>query len=47
MVLPRVLAGTVGALGTPPVGRFVLGLDGRGLAWTHGHGRSLSWWGAD
>lgn len=45
-VLPRVLAGTVGALGTPPVGRFVLALDGRGLAWTHGHGRSLSWWDA-
>lgn len=43
-VLPRILAGTVGALGTAPVGRFVLGLDGRGLAWTHGHGRSLSWW---
>lgn len=43
-VLPRVLGGTVGALGTPPVGRFVLALDGRGLAWTHGHGRSLSWW---
>jgi hypothetical protein len=43
-VLPRVLAGTVGALGTPPPGRFVLALDGRGLAWTHGHGRSMSWW---
>lgn len=43
-VLPRVLAGTPGGLGTPPVGRFVLGLDGRGLAWTHGHGRSMSWW---
>ncbi len=43
-VLPRVLTGTVGELVTPPVGRFVLGLDGRGLAWTHGHGRSMSWW---
>lgn len=43
-VLPRVLAGTVGAARTPPPGRFVLGLDGRGLAWTHGHGRSVSWW---
>lgn len=45
-VLPRVLAGTVGSLGTPPVGGFALALDGRGLAWTHGHGRSLSWWDA-
>lgn len=25
---------------------FVLGLDGRELAWTHGHGRSLTWHGA-
>jgi len=24
---------------------FVLGLDGRALAWTHGHGRSLTWLG--
>lgn len=24
---------------------FVLGLDGRELAWTHGHGRSMSWHG--
>lgn len=24
---------------------FVLGLDGRTCAWTHGHGRSLHWYG--
>ena len=22
---------------------FVLGVDGRGVAWTHGHGRSMTW----
>ncbi len=43
-VLPRVLAEAPATAGAPPVGRFVLALDGRGLAWTHGHGRSLSWW---
>ena len=25
---------------------FVMGLDGRALAWTHGHGRSMTWVGA-
>jgi hypothetical protein len=24
---------------------FVLGVDGRAVAWTHGHGRSISWFG--
>ena len=26
-----------------PTERFVLGLDGRAVAWTHGHGASLTW----
>ena len=26
-----------------PSGRFVLGIDGRAVAWTHGHGRSMTW----
>ncbi|CAM4151099.1 DUF2332 domain-containing protein [Janibacter anophelis] len=39
-VLPSVTAGA----GCPPVSSadFCLGLDGRGLGWTHGHGRHLS-----
>jgi len=28
----------------PPPGQFVLGLDGRSLGHTHGHGRTLHWW---
>jgi hypothetical protein len=24
---------------------FVLGVDGRAVAWTHGHGRWISWFG--
>ncbi len=24
---------------------FVLGIDGRAMAWTHGHGRSMTWLG--
>ncbi len=27
-----------------PPGQFVLGLDGRALGHTHGHGRTLHWW---
>ncbi len=27
----------------PPAGSFVLGLDARAVAWTHGHGRTLTW----
>ena len=42
---PRVLP-EVGApgLGEPPApAQFVLGLDGRALAWAHGHGTSMTW----
>ncbi len=24
---------------------FVLGIDGRAVAWTHGHGRTMTWFG--
>ena len=24
---------------------FVLGVDGRAVAWTHGHGRAMRWFG--
>jgi hypothetical protein len=27
----------------PPPGMFVLGIDGRAVAWTQGHGRSMTW----
>ena len=47
---PRVVPGVTATAGAPPdatdvVGQapFVLGLDGRAVAWTHGHGRGLSW----
>ncbi|HYG94871.1 MAG TPA: DUF2332 domain-containing protein [Nocardioides sp.] len=30
----------------PPSGRFVLGIDGRSVGHTHGHGRALHWWSA-
>jgi hypothetical protein len=40
-VLPRVTTDE------PPTSEraelFVLGVDGRGVAWTHGHGRSMTW----
>lgn len=40
-VLPEV---TAPGLGEPPgPAQFVLGLDGRALAWAHGHGSSLTW----
>ena len=39
---PRVLPEVTGTTAVPP-GRFVLGLDGRPLAVTHGHGRSMVW----
>lgn len=42
-VLPEVTRSA--ATASPPPGRFVLGLDGRALAWTHGHGHSISWLG--
>ena len=38
-VLPRVSATGPAA----PADRFVLALDGRAVAWTHGHGRSITW----
>ena len=47
---PRVVPGVTATAGAPPdaadvVGQapFVLGLDGRAVAWTHGHGRGVSW----
>ncbi len=43
----RVLPG-VTATGPPvpeDLATFVLGVDGRAVAWTHGHGRSLTWLG--
>jgi len=41
---PRVL-GLPGTTGTtpPPDHGFVLSLDGRALAWAHGHGARLAW----
>ena len=41
-VLPRVSATAPTA---PDAPTFVLGIDGRAVAWTHGHGRSLTWFG--
>jgi hypothetical protein len=41
LVLPEV---TAPGLGDPPgPAQFVLGLDGRALAWAHGHGASVTW----
>lgn len=41
---PGVLPGVTASAGLPaPAGRFVLGLDGRAVAWTHGHGAALDW----
>ena len=46
---PRVVPGVAATAGAPPdaavVGQapFVLGLDGLAVAWTHGHGRGVSW----
>lgn len=40
---PGVLPAVTATGAEPPVGRFVLGLDGRAVAWTHGHGRSMTW----
>ncbi|MDN4161032.1 DUF2332 domain-containing protein [Nocardioides abyssi] len=39
-VLPRVTATGPQPPATPT---FVLGVDGRAVAWTHGHGRSMTW----
>ena len=43
-VLPQVTATAPGEPAENP--SFVLGLDGRALAWTHGHGASMTWFGA-
>lgn len=40
-VLPRVAA--TGPASPDPRSGFVLGVDGRAVAWTHGHGRSMTW----
>jgi hypothetical protein len=40
---PNVLPAVAGTGPSPTDGRFVLGIDGRMVAWTHGHGRSLAW----
>lgn len=40
---PRVLPGVTASAPDAPTGRFVLGIDGRAVAFTHGHGRSLHW----
>lgn len=42
-VLPRVSA--TGPIPPQESPTFVLGIDGRAVAWTHGHGRSLTWFG--
>jgi hypothetical protein len=39
-VLPDV---TASAGADVPSGKFVLGIDGQAVAWTHGHGRSMTW----
>jgi hypothetical protein len=41
---PGVLPGVTASGPVPPAGQFVLGLDGRSLGHTHGHGRTLHWW---
>jgi hypothetical protein len=40
---PRVLPGLVPAGVDVPFGRFVLAVDGRPAALTHGHGHELDW----
>ena len=40
-VLPQVAAGAQPS--DEPTEKFVLGIDGRPVAWTHGHGRSMTW----
>ena len=39
---PVVLPSVTGAV-QPPRNHFVLGLDGEAVAWTHPHGRSITW----
>ena len=41
---PRVLPSVTATTPQPvPAGRFVIGVDGRAVAFAHGHGRSLDW----
>jgi hypothetical protein len=42
---PGVLPGVTATGPKPPPGQFVFGLDGRSMGHTHGHGRTLHWWG--
>lgn len=44
---PRVLPSVTASAPRPDDAgsSFVLGVDGRAVAWTHGHGRSLTWFG--
>jgi hypothetical protein len=42
-VLPSVTATAPRAADGPA--SFVLGVDGRAVAWTHGHGRTMTWFG--
>ena len=42
-VLPSVTANAPRAAGGQS--SFVLGVDGRAVAWTHGHGRTMTWFG--
>lgn len=42
---PGVLPGVTATGPEPPPGQFVFGLDGRSMGHTHGHGRTLHWWG--
>lgn len=41
---PDVLPSVTASGPAPPAGQFVLGLDGRSVGHTHGHGRTLHWW---
>lgn len=40
---PNVLPSVAATGPAPPRSRFVLGLDGTSVAWTHGHGASFGW----
>ncbi len=40
---PNVLPSVAATGPEPPASRFVLGLDGTSVAWTHGHGSSFGW----
>lgn len=42
---PNVLTGVTATAPNLRDDRFVLGLDGRAVAWTHGHGRDFGWFG--